>query len=124
MTAPTLASPAAEIRRLRAERDNVRQQLAELRAVVVAPDPGQDIEHWRSLFAEAHRGELEALTAERDALAAELRDRDRAWIEAATPIANGGPTFAELELRRWGPGGRAHFGDPRPGDFPGRGAAV
>jgi hypothetical protein len=27
---------------------------------------------------------------------------------------------AELEERRWGPGGRAHFADPRPGDFPGR----
>jgi hypothetical protein len=27
---------------------------------------------------------------------------------------------AEIEERRWGPGGRAHFGDPRPGDFPGR----
>ena len=27
---------------------------------------------------------------------------------------------AELEARRWGPGGRAHFADPRPGDFPGR----
>ncbi len=29
---------------------------------------------------------------------------------------------AELEVLRWGPGGRAHFADPRPGDFPGRGA--
>lgn len=28
---------------------------------------------------------------------------------------------AELEARRWGPGGRAHFADPRPGDFSGRG---
>lgn len=27
---------------------------------------------------------------------------------------------AELDARRWGPGGRAHFGDPRPSDFPGR----
>ena len=27
---------------------------------------------------------------------------------------------AELETRRYGPGGRAHFADPRPGDFPGR----
>lgn len=27
---------------------------------------------------------------------------------------------AELAARRWGPGGRAHFADPRPGDFPGR----
>jgi len=27
---------------------------------------------------------------------------------------------AELQARRWGPGGREHFADPRPGDFPGR----
>lgn len=33
------------------------------------------------------------------------------------------PGYAELERRRWGPGGREHFGDPRPGDFPGTGAA-
>jgi hypothetical protein len=31
-----------------------------------------------------------------------------------------GPDLDELEARRWGPGGRARFGDPRPGDFPGR----
>lgn len=30
------------------------------------------------------------------------------------------PTHAELMKRRWGPGGRERFGDPRPGDFPGR----
>lgn len=33
----------------------------------------------------------------------------------------GGPTREELEAVRWGPGGRAHFGDPRPTDrFPRR----
>ncbi len=32
-----------------------------------------------------------------------------------------GPSSAELEERRWGPGGRARFADPCPGDFPGRG---
>jgi hypothetical protein len=26
----------------------------------------------------------------------------------------------EIERRRWGPGGREHFADPRPGDYPGR----
>jgi hypothetical protein len=31
------------------------------------------------------------------------------------------PTHAALEERRWGPGGCAHFADPRPGDFSGRG---
>jgi len=29
---------------------------------------------------------------------------------------------AQLEALRYGSGGRAHFADPRPGDFPGRGA--
>ena len=29
-------------------------------------------------------------------------------------------TDLESEVSRWGPGGRAHFADPRPGDFPGR----
>jgi len=33
-----------------------------------------------------------------------------------------GPDLAELEERRWGPGGREHFADARPGDYPGRGA--
>jgi hypothetical protein len=35
-------------------------------------------------------------------------------------IQHGFVRDAELEARRWGPGGRGHFGDPRPGDFPGR----
>jgi hypothetical protein len=50
-------------------------------------------------------------------------DADEAarWAEVARPVARG-ISHAELEQRRWGPGGRAHFADPRPGDFPGRGA--
>ena len=31
-----------------------------------------------------------------------------------------GPDLAEVDARRWGPGGREHFADPRPGDYPGR----
>jgi hypothetical protein len=31
------------------------------------------------------------------------------------------PSYAELEGRRWGPGGREHFADPKPGDYPGLG---
>jgi hypothetical protein len=38
-----------------------------------------------------------------------------------TAVARG-PDLAEIEQRRWGPGGRAHFGDARPSDFPGRDA--
>ena len=37
--------------------------------------------------------------------------------------ATRGPDLAELGGRRWGPGGREHFADPRPGDYPGRGSA-
>ena len=49
-------------------------------------------------------------------------DADQAarWNQAARAVD--GPGLAELEERRWGPGGRAHFADPHPGDFPGRGA--
>jgi hypothetical protein len=50
---------------------------------------------------------------------AEMAER---WNRIAGPVSrardHGG--IEEIEVRRWGPGGRAHFGDPRPGDFPGR----
>jgi hypothetical protein len=52
--------------------------------------------------------------------AAAEADRDRAW-KAIAHAAIHGPSHADLEERRWGSSGRAHFGDPRPGDFPGRG---
>jgi hypothetical protein len=45
-------------------------------------------------------------------------DQAARWNQAARAID--GPARAELEERRWGPDGRAHFADPRPGDFPGR----
>ena len=40
------------------------------------------------------------------------------WARVAAPVR--GPDLDEIEARRWGPGGRAHFADPRPGDYPGR----
>ena len=46
-------------------------------------------------------------------------DMARFWAEAARSVTRG-VSHAELEQRRWGPGGRAHFADPRPGDFAGR----
>ena len=46
-------------------------------------------------------------------------DMARFWAEAARSVTRG-VSHAELEQRRWGPGGRAHFADARPGDFPGR----
>ena len=46
-------------------------------------------------------------------------DMARFWAETARQVTRG-VSHAELEQRRWGPGGRAHFADPRPSDFPGR----
>ena len=48
-------------------------------------------------------------------------DMAERWAQIARPAAHA-MSQTELEERRWGPGGRAHFADPRPGDFPGRGA--
>jgi hypothetical protein len=43
-------------------------------------------------------------------------------IEDVKAYQHGLVRAAEIEAARWGPGGREHFADPRPGDFPGRGA--
>ena len=59
----------------------------------------------------------EMFAAGRRAAEAEMAER---WNRVAAPVVAGGPDLAELEARRWGPGGREHFADPRPGDYPGR----
>jgi hypothetical protein len=68
---------------------------------------------------ERYRRQLgrEMFAAGRRAAEAEMAER---WNRIAAPAAHGGPDLAELEARRWGPGGRDHFADPRPGDYPGR----
>jgi len=43
-------------------------------------------------------------------------------IQDVKAVQHGIVRDAELEAARWGPGGREHFADPRPGDFRGRGA--
>jgi hypothetical protein len=48
-------------------------------------------------------------------------DEAARWAQIARPVARG-ISHVELEQRRWGPGGRARFADPRPGDFPRQGA--
>jgi len=48
-------------------------------------------------------------------------EQAEAWHELAASVVHG-VSHAELEERRWGPGGREHFADPRPGDYPGRAA--
>lgn len=71
---------------------------------------------------------IEAETAYRNQLVREMYQLGRhhaeaeqaeAWHQFAARVAHGIP-FADLEERRWGPGGREHFADPRPGDYPGR----
>jgi hypothetical protein len=59
MTASTLASPAAEVRRLRAELDAALQALAQLRDLFAAPDPTTTPEYWLELFRDGHRADLE-----------------------------------------------------------------
>jgi hypothetical protein len=47
-------------------------------------------------------------------------DQAARWNQITRPTTDG-PSHAELEERRWGPGGREAFGNPLPGDFPGHG---
>ena len=53
----------------------------------------------------------------------ERAELEAVWRAITRPVTRGIP-YAELERRRWGPGGREHFADPRPGDFQGRKAAA
>jgi hypothetical protein len=59
-------------------------------------------------------------------LAARREGFEACWNYLAGQI--GGSWFparpTRLEVLRWGPGGRRHFGDPRPGDFLGQGGAA
>lgn len=58
-----------------------------------------------------------------------VNDADREWHAALAPAREAArrsartPSHAELEQRRWGPGGRSRYGDPRPDDYQGKGAA-
>jgi hypothetical protein len=57
------------------------------------------------------------LQAFRDGYAAALSDAVVASLLRIWPDPG---HVTELEKRRYGPGGREHFGDPRPGDYPGQ----
>jgi len=73
-------------------------------------------------------GLAEAETRYRLQLAREMYEAGRRDAEAAAALRYDGLTreadeaLAAVNDRRWGPGGRARFADPRPGDFPGRAA--
>ncbi len=78
------------------------------------PDPRAEVELRRQLCREAYeRGRADGWRAgyERGA-----RLLEATWPAVSATVTAGGPSHAELEARRWGPGGREHFGDPRPGD--------
>jgi len=64
-----------------------------------------------------HQLAREMYAAGRRDAEAEMAER---WRHVTAPVVHG-MSHAELKGRRWGPGGRSHFADPRPGDFPGRG---
>lgn len=70
-------------------------------------------EMYEAGLADGYRAGFEAAYGERDA------EHARWYREHGRHLAER-PTHAELEERRWGPGGREHYGDPRPGDYPGR----
>ena len=52
----------------------------------------------------------------RDGRAQAEADDEAWWRELARQVAHGGPSYAELERRRYGPGGRLSWIRPRPGD--------
>jgi flagellar biosynthesis/type III secretory pathway protein FliH len=77
---------------------------------------------WLSLSAERDRYEARILAAERAAYdrgyeagrkagyEQAARDLERDWQAMARVASRNRPSFAELEIRRWGPGGRRASG--------------
>jgi hypothetical protein len=88
-------------------------------ALADAIDPLAEIRYRRQLCREAYERGRAAGIAEGRAAA------DADWFASLAPARAGArvaartPVHAELEKLRWGPGGRDHFGDPRPGDYTG-----
>jgi hypothetical protein len=120
---PAVAGAVGEVKRLReqlaavtAHRDQLAGMLARLVDVI---DHDSEI-RYRAAIARALAA-IAAETGEANGYERCAADYERSWYEAVHPIARGGPAHEDLELLRWGPAGREHFGDPRPGDFPGTG---
>lgn len=70
-------------------------------------------ESYQAGVEDGYRAGVTAARGEMDA------DRARWWRDRGQRLVRE-PSHAELEERRWGPAGREHFADARPGDFPGR----
>ena len=87
--------------------------------LLAAIDPAAEWRYRRALCREAYdRGHAEGWETGRRALLEELAEAQRiACGPAAAALAS--PERAELERRRYGPGGREHFGDHRQDDYRG-----
>ena len=89
---------------------------AELRAVAemlaAAPDPSVEVELRRQLAREAY--DAGRADGWHEGYEHGARIREAEWPAVVAPLA--GPSFAELELLRWGPGGRQAFGAIRSTD--------
>ena len=78
-------------------------------------DPAAELELWRQQCREAYEAGL--AEGYRRGYERGARILEAEWPAIIAPLA--GPTHEELEAARFGPGGREHFGDPRPADrFP------
>jgi hypothetical protein len=75
-------------------------------------DPGAELELRRQLCREAYQAGL--ADGYRQGYERGARLLEAEWPAIVAPLA--GPSLAELDLLRWGPGGRERFADPRPGD--------
>jgi len=85
-------------------------------------DPGADLAvtrraAWLRLSAERDMWLRRVLAAWREGYQAALDDAVVSSLLRAWPAPGHVP---DIEKRRWGPGGRGRFADPRPGDYPGR----
>jgi hypothetical protein len=111
MTRPPTRAALTEIRRLRAERDRLAVKLAQL--LDVADDTALRAAEHRETYAAGWAAGY-AAGAESEAQA-----QHASWRKLSARLA--GPTFAELEYRRWElrgePRTRATFAAPHAGDY-------
>lgn len=85
--------------------------VAELLAAM--PDPAAEVELRRQLVREAYLDGCRE--GWRRGVEHGARIRQAGWPEVVRPLD--ATPVAELELLRYGPEGREHFGDGRPGDY-------
>jgi hypothetical protein len=83
-------------------------------AVQAAADIDAEVRYRHQLAREAYEAGRQAGYRQHQAA------HDARWRQTPGIAVPVGPGHAELEARRWGPGGREHFADPRPGDYPGQ----